>query len=98
MAGRIETSERLAVLGGPKSVTINDPGLFHWPIVTAEDEAAVLDVMRTGAFSGIAITQEFEKEYSAYIGVKYSLGHCNGTALLLRGACTGPAAWPRVTR
>lgn len=76
-------SEQLAILGGPKTVPQFIPDLFHWPIVTAEDEAAVLDVMRTARFSGTDITRQFEKEWSEYQGVKFSLGHCNGTAALL---------------
>lgn len=83
MATQTLESEQLAILGGPKTVSQVDPGLFHWPIVTAEDEAAVIDVMRTARFSGTDITRLFEQEWSAYQGVKYSLGHCNGTASLL---------------
>ena len=36
----------LAILGGPKAVQ-SDPGdLFAWPIITQEDEEAVLSVLR----------------------------------------------------
>lgn len=73
----------LALLGGPKTVAKVDPSLFHWPIVTAEDEQAILEVVRAGKMSGIDITQQFEKEYAAWVGVKHGLGYCNGTAALL---------------
>jgi len=78
-------TQALAVLGGPKSVT-SDPGdMFKWPIVTQEDEAAVLEVLRNGAMSGTDITKEFEREFAEWIGMQYALAYCNGTASL-RGA------------
>ena len=73
----------LALLGGVKSIPSEDPSLFHWPIVTVEDEQAILDVVRAGTMSGLDITQQFEKEYAAWVGVKHGLGYCNGTAALL---------------
>lgn len=73
----------LALLGGSQAVPHHDPSLFHWPIVTAEDEQAVLDVLRGGKMSAIDITKEFEKEYAAWVGTKFGLGYCNGTAALL---------------
>lgn len=71
------------MLGGPKTITAEDGSLFKWPIVTQEDEQAVLEVLRTGAMSGVGITKEFEKEYADWVGVRHGLGHCNGTAALL---------------
>ncbi|MFN6017235.1 MAG: DegT/DnrJ/EryC1/StrS family aminotransferase [Verrucomicrobiota bacterium] len=79
----MNTRETLAILGGPKAVEEHDPSLFHWPIVTAEDEQAVLDVLRAGTMSAINITQQFEKEYAAWNGTKHGLGYCNGTSALL---------------
>ena len=38
----------LALHGGPKAVTIDPADMFKWPIVTEEDERAVLDVLRAG--------------------------------------------------
>jgi perosamine synthetase len=74
---------RLAILGGPKTVPSDEPDLFAWPIVTAEDEQAVLEVLRAGKMSGTGLTMEFEKEFAAWQGTKYALAHCNGTAALL---------------
>ena len=72
----------LAVLGGPKAVR-SDPGdLFKWPIITEEDEAAALDVLRRGAMSGWDITMKFEEEFAAWQGTKFALGFNNGTAAL----------------
>ena len=76
------STSKLALLGGSKAVT-RDPGdIFKWPIVTREDEDAVLDVLRNGAMSGGDITRAFEKEYAAWMGVDYALGYCNGTESL----------------
>lgn len=70
----------LALHGGAAAVT-RDPGdLFAWPIVTQEDEAAVLDVLRRGAMSGTEITRQFEREFADWMGMTYGLGYCNGTA------------------
>ncbi|HUW84408.1 MAG TPA: DegT/DnrJ/EryC1/StrS family aminotransferase [Phycisphaerae bacterium] len=77
------TDQPLAILGGPRAVRQDQLDLFHWPIVTTEDEQAVVAVMRAGSMSGRDITEKFEAEYAAYQGTKYALGHCNGTAALL---------------
>ncbi|MHB9026359.1 MAG: DegT/DnrJ/EryC1/StrS family aminotransferase [Armatimonadota bacterium] len=70
----------LALHGGASAAT-NDPGdLFLWPIVTREDEEAVLDVLRRGAMSGTEITRQFEREFADWMGMQYGLGYCNGTA------------------
>ena len=78
----------LAIFGGPKAVTYKKTGkhdgsdIFAWPVVTKEDEDAVLEVIRNGAMSGTDITKEFEKEFCAWMGCKYALGTNNGTAAL----------------
>jgi len=56
--------------------------IFHWPIVTDEDEQAVLAVLRAGTMSGTDITKQFEREFADYVGTRYALGTCNGTAAL----------------
>lgn len=79
----LATTQKLAILGGPKAVSEVDPPLFHWPIVTREDEDAVVAVLRAGTMSGTDITRAFEAEWSEYQGTKYNLGHCNGTMAIL---------------
>jgi dTDP-4-amino-4,6-dideoxygalactose transaminase len=77
------TTDTLALLGGPKAVTKDVGDLFAWPTVTAEDEQAVLEVLRAGSMSGTDITRQLEAEYAAYQGTQYALAFCNGTAALL---------------
>ena len=72
----------LALHGGTPAVCADNEDIFHWPIVTEEDEAAVLDVLRRGAMSGTDITLQFEKEFAAWQGMTYALAHNTGTAAL----------------
>ena len=72
----------LALLGGKKAITKQAPAeLFKWPIVTKEDEEAVLDVLRKGTMSGTDVTQKFEREFADWMGQSWALGFCNGTVL-----------------
>jgi dTDP-4-amino-4,6-dideoxygalactose transaminase len=75
-------SEKLALLGGPKAVTLEPKDMFTWPIVTKEDEKAVLEVLRAGRMSHSDISRLFEQEYAAWQGVKYGLSHVNGSEAL----------------
>ena len=73
---------RLALFGGPQAVQ-SDPGdTFTWPIITQEDEEAVLEVLRRGGMSGREVTMEFEEEFTAWQGTEYALGFSSGTAAL----------------
>ncbi|MAE65044.1 MAG: hypothetical protein CMJ18_12305 [Phycisphaeraceae bacterium] len=79
----------LAVLGGPRAVDREDePDLFHWPMVTKEDEDAIVQVLRDGDMSRHAVTRDFEAAWGEYLGTQYNLGTCNGTAALM-GAMYG---------
>ena len=73
----------LAINGGPKAVTADPRDAFKWPIVTQEDEDAVVQVLRDGAMSGSDITKQFEREFADWMGMDYALGYCNGTAAIL---------------
>lgn len=76
------STKALALHGGPKAVR-NDPGdIFTWPIITQEDEGAVLDVLRAGKMSQTDITVEFEKELAEWHEMDYALCHNTGTAAL----------------
>jgi dTDP-4-amino-4,6-dideoxygalactose transaminase len=56
--------------------------MFNWPIITQEDEEAVLDVLRRGAMSGTDVTIKFEEEFAAWQGTEYALACNNGTSAL----------------
>ncbi|MFD2333846.1 hypothetical protein ACFSR7_31690 [Cohnella sp. GCM10020058] len=62
-------SENLAIFGGSKAVTEEPGNLFAWPIITDEDEAAALDVLRRGAMSGIEVTKQFEEDFGRWMNV-----------------------------
>jgi len=72
-----------AILSGPKAVTLEHSQATRWPILTEEDESAVLQVMRDGDLSCHRVTRELEDDYRRYFGVRHALAHCNGTAALL---------------
>ncbi len=73
---------KLALLGGEKFVTKESGDMFKWPIVTKEDEEAVLEVLRAGAMSDSAVTKAFEEDWCKWTGSKYALGTNNGTSAL----------------
>ncbi|HOV64519.1 MAG TPA: DegT/DnrJ/EryC1/StrS family aminotransferase [Spirochaetia bacterium] len=79
----MEKREKLARCGGEKTIAAEDERLFHWPIVTQEDEDAVLAVLRAGTMSGTDITKRFEREFAEWMNVSYALAVCNGTAALV---------------
>ena len=73
---------KLAFFGGPKAVTADEGDIFRWPIITAEDEEAVLDVLRRGAMSGWDLTLDFEEDLKSYFGLQHALCHNTGTAAI----------------
>ena len=76
-------SEKLAIFGGNKAVT-KDPGdIFTWPIITKEDEEAVINVLHDRSMSGTSITMDFELKFAEWQGRKYAVGYCNGTMAVL---------------
>lgn len=82
------TRSNLAIHGGPKAVRTDSGDVFRWPIITNEDEQAVLEVLRRGGMSGTDVTIQFEKEFAQWQGLKYALGFSSGTAAL-HGAMFG---------
>ena len=72
----------LALLGGPRAITGDHKDMFTWPIITAEHEEAVLEVLRRGGMSGIDVTGQFEQEFAAWAGTRRGLGFSSGTASL----------------
>ena len=77
---------KLALLGG-KPLFEEGQGApkaeyFKWPIITKEDEDAVLDVVRKNKFSGTDITIKFQDEFAKWQGRKYAICYTNGTMSL----------------
>ena len=72
----------LAILEGPKAVSSQPAGLFAWPIITHEEEEAVLEVLRRGAMSGTDITLRFEEEFRQWQSCRYALAYNTGTSAL----------------
>ncbi len=61
----------------------SDPGdVFDWPIITREEEEAVLEVLRRGAMSGTDVTMKFEEEFARWQGSRFALGFSSGTAAI----------------
>ncbi len=73
---------KLAVNGGPQALRTDPGNIFEWPIITAEDEGAVLEVLRRGAMSQMDVTRQFEGELAAWFGGGYALCHNTGTAAI----------------
>ncbi|MHC5002582.1 MAG: DegT/DnrJ/EryC1/StrS family aminotransferase [Planctomycetota bacterium] len=71
-----------AILGGPAAVTLPQDDANRWPIITSEDERAVLDVLRTGELSINPVVTALEDDYRRWLGVKHALAHCNGTSAI----------------
>ena len=72
----------LAINGGSGTVQTDPGDIFTWPIITQEDEEAVLAVLRRGAMSGTDVTREFEKDLVEWFGMEHVLCHNTGTAAI----------------
>lgn len=72
-----------AILGGPRAINMDAKSANRWPLLTVEDEEAVLQVLRDGDLSCHPVTRELEKDYRDFFGMRHALAHCNGTAALL---------------
>lgn len=76
------TTDQLAIHGGPKALQSDPLDIFQWPVITPEDEEAVLEVLRRGGMSGTEVTKLFEQEFAGWIGLTHALGCSSGTASL----------------
>lgn len=71
--------EKLALFGGAPALGPVSDELFRWPIITQEDEDAVLEVFRNNGQSGTQVTEQFEREFAAWQGSRHAVAFCNGT-------------------
>jgi dTDP-4-amino-4,6-dideoxygalactose transaminase len=74
---------RPAVLGGAKAVTLDEKEANRHPVITADDEAAVLEVLRSGELSTHPVTRQLEDDYREMFGARHAVAHSNGTTALL---------------
>lgn len=72
----------LAINGGEKAVTLDQEEAMRWPVLTEEDEQAVLGVMRRNETSLSDEPAKLETEFAEYLGADYALAEVNGTAAL----------------
>jgi dTDP-4-amino-4,6-dideoxygalactose transaminase len=75
--------DRPAILGGSPAVTLDQSDANRWPILTNEDEEAVLDVLRSGEISINQNVADLENDYRSWLGCTYAVAHNNGTAAIL---------------
>ena len=79
------TTSKPAILGGELSITLDQAEANQWPIISTEDEQAVLDVLRSGELSTNPVVSELENDYKKLTGRKFALTHNNGTSAILAG-------------
>lgn len=72
-----------AILGGPMAVTLDQTAANRWPILSEDDEKAVLRILRDGDISTHPVIRELEADYRNFTGMPHALAHCNGTAALM---------------
>ncbi len=76
-----DVSLRLALAGG---VPVRKEPFAPWPVFAEDEIAAVAAVLRSGKvnyWTGEE-SQQFEREFAAFVGVKYAVALTNGTAAL----------------
>lgn len=75
-----KVSGKLAVLGGDPVRTAKFPG---WPVWDANDENAILPVLRSGVWSRRSLVPEAEKRFAQLMGSKYCVLTTHGTTALV---------------
>lgn len=73
---------RPAILGGSPAITLDQTEANRWPLITAEDEQAVLNVLRSGAISIHPETEALDADYRKWLGMPYCIAHNNGTGAI----------------
>ncbi|MHC4107619.1 MAG: DegT/DnrJ/EryC1/StrS family aminotransferase, partial [Planctomycetota bacterium] len=77
------TSERPAILDGPPAVTLDQTEALRWPVITADEEQAVLAVLRSGRLSIHETVAALEKDVREWLDIPFAVAHCNGTSAIL---------------
>ncbi|MFP4503032.1 MAG: DegT/DnrJ/EryC1/StrS family aminotransferase [Candidatus Hydrogenedentota bacterium] len=77
-------TEKLALNGGPKAVSMSHGDASHWPQYGKDEEKAILDLLHKPSYSPI---DALEKDWREHFGVPYCKAHCNGTSALAAMFC-----------
>lgn len=72
----------LAILGGERAVASSPPDLFAWPLMSEEDEAAAIELLRKPNFADSESVEALEKEFSQWLGARYALTCNSGTSAI----------------
>jgi perosamine synthetase len=73
---------RPAILGGAPAITLDQTEANRWPVITAEDEQAVLNVLRSGHISIHPEVEHLENDYKKWLGMQHCIAHNNGTGAI----------------
>src|SRR5690242_1354739 len=76
------SSDRLAVLGGKPACSFAWP---KWPIHDEREEAALVEVLRSGEWWYGERVRQFEREFAAFQGAKFAVSCTNGTTAIEMG-------------
>jgi dTDP-4-amino-4,6-dideoxygalactose transaminase len=79
----VTSTSCLALLGGPKTLTLPGPH-FTWPPITDDTEKAVVEQLRTAVsiYDRSGVIASLEEDLAAFHGVKHALLTSSGTAAL----------------
>jgi len=71
--------EKLALFGGPKSVTHPHDDATRWPRYGREEEEAILELIRHPSYDP---NKALEEDWKTFLNVPYAKAHFNGTSAL----------------
>ena len=73
-------NNKIAILGGSKTITFKETNAFAWPQFGSEDIDAVKRVLLMPDYSFYEESYLLEKEIKSFLGIKYALPFNNGTS------------------
>ena len=80
------------MLGGPRAVP-REQRVLPWPVVTGDDEAAVLRSLRSGRFTSASAGEQeiesLEREWAEAVGTRHCVAVSNGTTALSLALAAG---------
>ena len=79
LASQQQAGAKPAILGG---TPVRTEGYYPWPVPTAEDEEAVLNVVKSASWYRAESVARFEEEYAALNNAKYCVATSSGTTAL----------------